>query len=232
MIENWGSISEPFEKVVTSSEKINITETSWSEELIVSKVVNAPDSGNKILQGKQINKENFKGPEGSILNGNDQSNTLRGLAGWDILNAGGGDDLVHGGNGRDIIYGGDGSDELHGDFGWNTYKNQRDGSRDLIAIKSDEHLRNWWYSKNGNNPNGEKVDIIEELDEFDEIKILGVDNFGLRFKSHVEAKGLAGVGIYAGNALEALYVGNKLDFSDIVRITSGDASEAVMNNKL
>ena len=232
LIENWGSISEPFEKVVTSSEKINITETSWSEELIVSKVVNAPDSGNKILQGKQINKENFKGPEGSILNGNDQSNTLRGLAGWDILNAGGGDDLVHGGNGRDIIYGGDGSDELHGDFGWNTYKNQRDGSRDLIAIKSDEHLRNWWYLKSGNNPNGEKVDIIEELDEFDEIKILGVDNFGLRFKSHVEAKGLTGVGIYAGNALEALYVGNKLDFSDIVRITSGDASEAVMSNKL
>ena len=70
------------------------------------------------------------------------------------------------------------------------------------------------------------------MDEFDEIKILGVDNFGLRFKSHVEAKGLTGVGIYAGNALEALYVGNKLDFSDIVRITSGDASEVVMNNKL
>ena len=62
---------------------------------------------------------------------------------------------------------------------------------DLIAIKSDEHLRNWWYLKMATPM--VNVDIIV-LDEFDEIKILGVDHFGLRFKSHVEAKGLTGVG--------------------------------------
>jgi len=65
---------------------------------------------------------------GSVLNGSAGRETLRGLAGWDVMDGGDGDDLIHGGNGRDIITGGDGSDELHGDFGWNTYKDQRDGS--------------------------------------------------------------------------------------------------------
>ena len=45
--------------------------------------------------------------------------------------------MIYGGNGWDIFTGGAGSDELHGDFGLNTYKDQLDGSTDLIAIKSD-----------------------------------------------------------------------------------------------
>ena len=57
-----------------------------------------------------------------------------------VIDGGDGDDLIHGGT---VITGGAGSDELHGDFGWNTYKDQRDGSTDLIAIKSDQHLNNW-----------------------------------------------------------------------------------------
>ena len=88
----------------------------------------------------------------SILVGNEHANTLRGLAGWDILESGGGADLIHGGNGRDIIDGGAGSDEMHGDFGWNTFKDQQDDSKDLIAIKSDQHLSNWWYGKAGKQP--------------------------------------------------------------------------------
>ena len=71
------------------------------------------------------------------MTGDSRDEIIKGLAGWDIIDGGVGDDLIHGGNGRDVITGGVGSDELHGDFGWNTYKDQRDGYKDLIAIKSD-----------------------------------------------------------------------------------------------
>ena len=56
---------------------------------------------------------------------------------------GGGYDIIQGSTGLDIIAGGKDSDELHGDFGWNTYKDQRDGSTNLITInKSNQHLNN------------------------------------------------------------------------------------------
>ena len=131
----------------------------------------------------------FTTPKCSALNGNSGDDTIRGLAGWDVIDGGAGDDLIHGGNGRDIIAGGTGSDELHGDFGWNTYKDQRDGSTDLIAIKSDQHLNNWWYGTSGNNPNGEKTDFIEDLDSFDQIKIIGVSTQDHSFKDGVTGRG-------------------------------------------
>ena len=45
-------------------------------------------------------------------------------------------------------------------------------AKDLIAIKSDQHLSNFWYGKAGNSPNGEKADFIEGLDATDESKSL------------------------------------------------------------
>ena len=152
-----------------------------------------------------------------------------GLAGWDVIDAGAGDDSVRGGNGRDVITCGVGSDELWGDFGWNTYLANDDGAKDLLVIKSDQLLENWWYGKSGNNPNGEKADIITELDAFDQIKILGTDTEKITI-NQASAHGLSGLGIYASGYLEAVYTGNNLTGDQLLALVSGDASSAVMQN--
>ena len=70
------------------------------------------DSTETFLQSKQFSFDSLSLPPSqdisidiSILVGNEDANTLLGLAGWDILESGGGADLIHGGNGRDIIDG-------------------------------------------------------------------------------------------------------------------------------
>ena len=216
---------------------IEVRASSWDATLAVNRIARASSSGND-LQAQQLNFDASRLPgaqsvalASSILEGSDQGETLRGLAGWDILDAKGGDDLVRGGNGRDIIMGGSGADELHGDFGWNTYTNQIDGFSDLIVIKSDQHLNNWWYGTAGNNPNGEKADIIEGLDASDEIRILGVSTDELSFMA-ATAHGVEGIGIYADGALEAVYTGGNLSTEQVESMTIGDNSEAVMTNQL
>ena len=169
---------------------------------------------------------------GSVLNGGAGKDVISGRAGWDVLDGGDDDDLIHRGNGRDIISGGAGRDELHGDFGWNTYKSEKDGVSDLIAIKSDQYLVNWLYGKAGNNPNGEKADIIEGLDSIDKIKIIGVDTRDISFAANVVAHGVTGIGIYGKGALEALYTGGDLTLAQITQMTSGDASAAAMSNSV
>jgi len=137
-----------------------------------------------------------------------------------VLDGSGSDDLIRAGNGRDVITGGAGADELHGDFGWNTYRSEKDAYKDLIVIKSDQYLSNWIYGKAGNNPNGEKVDIIEGLDATDEIKIVGVITSDLTF-GEATAKGVSGIGIYAQGALEGLYTGGDLTTAQIQSMTTG-----------
>ena len=212
---------------------MDVVEKTWSDKVQINRVVQAKQGGGELIQGKQINKSAWDGvPKGSVLNGSTGGETLRGLAGWDVIDGGDGDDLIHGGNGRDIITGGAGSDELHGDFGWNTYKDQRDGSTDLIAIKSDQHLNNWWYGTSGNSPNGEKADFIEGLDAKDQIKIIGVFSQDLSFKENVTARGVSGIGIYAKGTLEAVYTGGNLSIGQLTQMTSGDGSTAAMNNQM
>jgi Ca2+-binding RTX toxin-like protein len=161
--------------------------------------------------------------------GNDQ---IWGKAGWDILDGGAGKDFIRAGNGRDIITGGAGADELHGDFGWNTFKSEKDGFSDLIAIKSDEFVSNWLYGKAGNNPNGEKADIIEGLDSTDQIKIIGVFTSDLTFRAGATAHGVSGIGIYARGALEGLYTGGDLSVAQITAMTTGDGSAAALANEV
>ena len=156
---------------------------------------------------------------------------MRGLAGWDVLYAQGGDDLIHGGNGRDIISGGSGADELHGDFGRNTYLDQADGSIDLIAIKSDQHLVNWWFGTAGNNADGYKADVIERLDAHDQIKIIGAATEDLTFRQ-ASIHGFSGIGIFADGAIEAIYTGGDLSAQQLQSMTSGDASDAAMTNQI
>ena len=218
------------------SRSVQVSTSSWSDTLLVNRVARAGAGGNDI-QAKQLIFEASRLPVeqditvmASVLEGSDQTDVLRGLAGWDILDARGGDDLVHGGNGRDIISGGTGADELHGDFGWNTYTDQRDAAADLIAIKSDQFLENYWYGSTGNSPSGQKADIIEGLDAVDQIKILGVSTERLSF-ADASVHGLAGIGIFADGILEALYTGGDMNSDQLAALTSGDVSEAVLNNQ-
>ena len=139
----------------------------------------------------------------SLLTGGDGANSIFGLSAWDVINAGAGNDSVRGGNGRDVITGGTGSDELWGDFGWNTYLENNDGEKDLLVIKSDQLLENFWYGKSGNNPNGEKADIISELDAFDQIKILGADTSQITI-NQASAHGQSGLGIFTDGFVEAV----------------------------
>ena len=203
---------------------------TWSDKVQINRVVKASDSG-EFLAAKQID---FTAGEvaGSVISGGKGNDDIKGFAGWDFLDGGAGDDLIHGGNGRDIISGGAGRDELHGDFGWNTYRSEKDGVSDLIAIKSDQFLVNWLYGKAGNSPNGEKSDIIEGLDAIDKIRIIGVDTSEITFAANVITKGVTGIGIYGKGILEALYTGGDLTLAQIQSMTSGDASAAAMSNSI
>ena len=213
-----------------SGDYLTVAAPGWSSRLRVDYHAGGLDDVDDHLEAYQVDRS-FSERSGSLLSGGDGSDVLSGRAGWDVLDGGGGDDLIHGGNGRDVITGGAGADELHGDFGWNTYKDQRDDSADLLAIKSDQHLMNWWYGTSGNNPNGEKADVIEGLDAADRIIILGVETDQLSFAA-ASAHGLAGIGIYADGALEAVYIGGDLGVDQLRQMTSGDASQAAMANQI
>jgi Ca2+-binding RTX toxin-like protein len=215
---------------VMSSQRITVITGSWSGALLINHI--ATGSGDRdILTARQID---FGVAEatGSLLSGGSGADVISGRAGWDILDGGDGDDLIHGGNGRDILTGGAGRDELHGDFGWNTYRPERDGVSDLIAIKSDQFLSNWLYGKAGNNADGLKCDIIEGLDALDRICIIGVASSQLSFSDNISIKGVSGIGIYGAGALEAIYTGGDLTLSQIMQMTSGDASTAAMTNQV
>jgi hypothetical protein len=209
---------------------LNIHAPGWQQQVALHEQIMCGTSGG-IVEAIQV-KIGDPQVAGSCIVGGKANDIISGKAGWDILDGGYGDDLIHGGNGRDIITGGAGRDELHGDFGWNTYKSEKDGVSDLIAIKSDQYLVNWIYGKAGNNADGSKCDIIEGLDAIDKIKIIGVDTRDITVAANVTAKGLTGIGIYGKGALEALYTGGDLTINQITQMTSGDASAAAMANQV
>lgn len=216
-----------------SDQKAILSVPGWRRELPINRVINSNESSMiarqlEFLSGTLPQAQDVK-VETSFLNGGLSSQTLRGLAGWDVIDAGDGDDRIRGGNGRDILTGGKGADEIWGDFGLNSYLGNEDGFKDLLVIKSDQLLENWWYGKSGNNPNGEKADIISELDNFDQIKILGAASEDLSVSS-VSIHNLSGLGIYASGFLEAVYIGTNFSAEQLSTMMSGDASPAVMNN--
>jgi len=216
--------------VDVSDKTLTINASSWTGSIKINFAAKAAAQGER-LDAKQIDFTSAT-PAGSILQGGDGNDQLWGKAGWDVFDGGKGNDLIRAGNGRDILTGGSGADELHGDFGWNTYKSEKDGFSDLIAIKSDQHLSNWIYGKAGNNPNGEKADIIEGLDANDKIRIIGVFSPDITVRAGATAHGVSGIGIYAKGALEALYTGGDLSVAQLTAMTSGDGSAAAMANQV
>ena len=180
-----------------------------------------------------VGNDNIWGEDGKdIIYGGIGNDYIHGGFENDELYGGDGNDVIRGGNGIDIITGGAGKDELHGDFGSNIYKSDKDGFSDLIAIKSDQYLSNWYFNKAGNNPNGEKCDLIESLETIDRIKIIGVSTSEITFAANIYTKGKTGIGIYGKGALEALYIGGDLSISQLTTMTTGDASAAAMSNSV
>lgn len=162
-----------------------------------------------------------------LIVGYQGSDTLAGGGGDDLLDAGNGrdrltggkgDDLLYAGNGRDHLTGGAGADVMHGGFGANTFTDARDGSVDQIMIRSDQFIFNSLYGQAGNSPAGEKIDVIEGIDLFDNIFI----EAGAVRALSVQDSG-RGIGIYVDGFLEALYTGGDLtssQLSNIVQIVS------------
>jgi len=188
-----------------------------------------------------------------FLYGYNGSDTISGGAGNDYINAGGGteadyiygetgDDYLAGGGGPDQLYGGIGNDEiraghgkdtisgeagsdiLYGGGGTNTFLSEADGSIDQLYVMSDfrGHAFDW-----GRNHGGINADIITEIDANDRITILGTSDSSLTFRSVLAGtynQSQAGIGIFDGDSLEALYIGTSLNASQLDAITTGDPS--------
>ena len=114
---------------------------------------------------------------------------------------------------------------IFGGFGHNTFNNERDGSVDWLFFKSDQFAYNWLYESAGNNPSGNKVDIIKGLDQVDRLFVQGVETSDLTFSqvnNFVAPTGdFSGIGIYANGFLEGLYIGGDLTSSQLQSMTTG-----------
>ena len=175
-------------------------------------------------QGNDRLEGNFSRPAPDALEGGEGDDELIGYRGADILIGGAGFDILRGGNGRDVLSGGIGQDQLFGGFGQNTFTGEQDGWRDRLYIKSDEYAYNWIYDKAGNQ-DGEKVDIIGPLDTIDAIVIQGVEDDELSFRetiATVRGMEVSGIGIFAKDTLEAIYVGGNFEPFNLENITYGN----------
>lgn len=110
-----------------------------------------------------------------------------------------------------------------GGFGANTFATELDGSQDSIIIKSDQFLVNPLDGTSMNNRNGERTDVIGALDPFDRIILDGVGSNLLSFRevSHQNILDqFNGIGIFAGDSLEAIYVVDNFSVDSIRLMTS------------
>ena len=206
---------------------LDVSTKTWNRKVKINKIIQASNKGDTI---KAESPEKFVAAVGSVLNGGSSGDVVEGRIGWDIIDGGAGSDFIHGGNGRDVIAGGAGGDELWGDFGLNTFESEKDGSKDLIVIKSDHYVYNWLNDNYTNNPNGERTDFIEGLDSWDRIRVTGGYKQDLRFAENVTHMGQTGIAIYLKDSLEALYTGNDLSLDQIKNMTDGDGSGAAIAN--
>lgn len=160
-----------------------------------------------------------------LIRGLAGSDNLRGLLGSDDLFGDDGDDIIGAGGGRDFLDGGLGADLLIGGFGSNYYRDCADGFRDTLRIRSDHYLVNPLTGTAGNNADGQRTDLIEELDRRDRVVIEGVRTGRLRFKGVVESiqgESYSGIGIYAKGVLEAIYLGDDLNRRQLRDLTTGE----------
>ena len=160
-----------------------------------------------------------------LMDGRAGDDELIGYRGADVMTGGLGNDLLKAGNGRDVFTGGPGADILYGGFGHNTFIGEKDGSVDWLYFKSDQFSENWIYGKAGNNPNGQKADVFKELDSFDQIIMQGVQTSDISFRQvdnfSTPTGEFSGVGIFAKDFLEAIYIGTDLSITQLKSMTTG-----------
>lgn len=190
-------------------------------------------SGDDILDGSS-GMDNIDGGDGDdyIVGGDSvDADYLFGGEGSDVIGGGGGPDHIYGqagndeirgGHGKDLISGGSGADILYGGGGANTFLSEYDGAIDNLFILSDfrGHAFDW-----GRNHGGINADLITELDSNDRITILGTSDSALTFRAVAAGtynQNQAGIGIFDGDSLEALYLGSNLNAAQLDAITTGD----------
>lgn len=218
----------------------NVNLLSMGRDVIANQAAN-------LIRGNQFANHILCGDGDDEARGFDGNDTIEGGAGADrlfgaqfndLLLGDGDDDAARGGNGRDTLIGGSGRDELWGDFGRNAFMANDDGESDLLVIKSDQIMFNPLLGR-VDDSGGLKSDLIGEIDAVDRIVIQGVQTEELGFQADYswvdlnESKAVfTGIAILAAGKLEALYVGSSLSLDQIQAITTGDASEASLNNTL
>ena len=198
------------------------------------------EQGDDLIKGRAGNDHLFGGTGHDLIYGGDGidrvignqgRDSLYGNRGGDFLSGWEDNDLIRAGKGPDVVSGGSGADELWGDFGKNTFLSEKDSQSDCLVILSDQFMINQNYGKAGNNPNGDKADIIMELDPIDVIKIHGVSTDQLSF-TNTNSNGKSGIGIFAAGYLEAVYLGEDLTLEQIQSMTTGDNSAKAISNTM
>ena len=181
--------------------------------------------GGKVFDGNDYSEVVEGGRGDDHFEGGGGDDTLIGFRGFDLLEGDEGNDVLRAGNGRDFLAGGLGSDVIYGGFGRNTYIGMQDGYVDHIFFKSDQWAENWLYGSAGNNQEGEKADVLQDLDAYDRVFLQGVSDEMITVSSvnHVFGDGqvVEGLGIFAAESLEAIYTGNDLSDFEVLALTSG-----------
>ena len=231
----WGRENGNDDHPTNSSDSLNGTEGQDSIYLFDGNDIFYAGKGNDVVRGG--NGEDFiDGQDGNdILIGGSAAykDILLGGRGNDHLGGGGGPDHIYGqddrdeiraGHGKDLLSGGSGADVLYGGGGTNTFLSELDGSVDELFIMSDFHGHGYDW---GRNHGGINADIIQELDTDDRITILGTTVSELSFRDVVAGtyhQSQAGIGIFDGEMLEAIYVGSNLDTDQLDSMTGADPS--------
>ena len=178
--------------------------------------IDGGDGNDHLIGGKWAFKD--------IIYGGNGDDFIGGGGGPDMLYGEAGNDEIRAGHGKDIITGGTGADILYGGGGGNVFESELDGSVDNLYIMSDfrGHGFEW-----GRNHGGINADIVKELDVNDRITILGTSQSDLSFRDVAAGtfnQSQAGIGIFDGEMLEALYVGTSLNSGQLAAITTADSS--------
>ena len=203
---------------------------TWFSDLDIAALI-------QIWGAEDDNGHGYNGTSSNdYLSGSDSTEIIAGFEGHDEIIAYRGadsifgyegNDLLRGGNGRDYICGGSGADDLYGGFGHNTFGDERDGSEDWLYFKSDQFSWNSLIGKAGNNPTGQKTDVIKGLDSYDKIFVQGVETSELSFSQvnnfSAPTGNFSGIGIFANGYLEGIYTGGDLSASQLQSMTSGMA---------
>lgn len=224
---------------VAALENVTLTGTAISAKGNGSNNTLLGNAQSNLLEGLGGDDTARGGDGNDTLIGGEGNDRLFGTLLNDLLDGGNGNDGLRGGNGRDTLIGGAGRDELWGDFGRNLFASTKDGESDLLVIKSDQVMFNQLLGSAGNNADGSKVDLIQELDSNDKIYMQGVSTANVIVGAAswtIDGNTTNGIGISVVSGgttyLEALYVGSNLNADQLRAITTGDASTNVLNNTL